>query len=178
MWNLINEIIQNKRLQNRGKIRLQSNKKLIEDSSTIANKYNTFFSEIASKMADQVKTPILLEPNQAKSPINSFYLTETITDEIVQIITMLNGNKSTQDNGIPTKVLTHTNVLIWPILTKIYNKCIREGIFPENLKTAQIFPVSKKNAKYDCTNYRPISMLSQPSKIFEKIVAQRITIIC
>ena len=65
--------------------------------------------------------------------------------------------------------------MIAPILTKIYNKCTRDGIFPENLKTAQIIPVYKKNTKYDCTNYQPISKLSQLSKTFEKTLAQRIT---
>ena len=42
IWHLINEIIQNRRLQNREKMQLKSNKKLIEDSSTIANKFNSF----------------------------------------------------------------------------------------------------------------------------------------
>ena len=175
MWNLINEIIQNRRLQIREKIRLKSNEKLIEDSHTIANKFNTFFSEIASKMAGQVKVPIQPEPKRTKSPMNSFQLTEITPDEIVRIITKLNEKKSTQVNDIPTKFLKFANALIAPILSKMYNKCIREGIFPENLKTAQIIPVYKKNSKYDCTNYRPISLLSQLSKIFEKLLAQRIT---
>ena len=43
MVNLTNEIIRNRRLQNREKIQPKSNEKLIEDSSTIANKFNTFF---------------------------------------------------------------------------------------------------------------------------------------
>ena len=43
MWNLINKIIQNGHLQKREKIQLKSNKILIEDSSTIVNKFNTFF---------------------------------------------------------------------------------------------------------------------------------------
>ena len=119
-------------------------------------------------MAGQVKVPIQPEPKQTKSPINSFQLTEISPDEIVRIITKLNENISTQVNNILTKFLKYANVLIAPILTKIYNKYIREGIFPENLKTAQIIPVYKKNSEYDCTNYRPISMLSQLSKIFEK----------
>ena len=47
--------------------------------------------------------------------------------------------------------------------------------FQKNLKTAQIIPKYEKNSKNDCTNYRPILMLSQLSKIFEKVVAQQIT---
>ena len=40
-------------------------------------------------MADQLKAPISSEPKRIKSTINSFHLTETTTDEIVQLITKL-----------------------------------------------------------------------------------------
>ena len=100
--------------------------------------------------------------------MNSFQLTEITPDKIVRIITKLNEKKLTQVNDIPTKFLKYANALIAPILTKICIKCIREGIFPKNLKTSRIIPVYKKNSKYDCTNYRPISILSQLSKIFKK----------
>ena len=98
MWNLINETIQNRRLQNREKIQQKSNEKLIKDSRSIANKFNTFFSEIASKIAGQVEVPIQAEPKRTKSPMNSFQLTEITPDEIVRIITKLNEKKSTQVN--------------------------------------------------------------------------------
>ena len=79
--------------------------------------------------------------------------------------------------NIPTKIIKYTSFVIAPFLIKIceYNKCVREGIFWENLKTTQVIPVYKKNSKFDWTNYRPISMLSQLLKIFQKILAQRIT---
>ena len=102
----------------------------------VANEFNTFFSEVAFKMADQVKAPILPEPKQTKSLMNSFQLTEITLDKIVRIITKLDEKKSTQVNDISTKFSKYANFLIALILTKIYNKCIREGIFPENLKTA------------------------------------------
>ena len=159
--------MQNRRLQNREKNQQKSNEKLMEDSSTIANKFNTFFSEIASTMANQVKAPILPQPKRTKSRMNSLEQPEITPDEIVQTITKLNEKKLTQVNDIPTNFLKYANVLIVSILAKVYNQCIREGIFPEYLKTAQIIPVYKKNFKCDCINYRPILMLSQLSKIFE-----------
>ena len=55
-------------------------------------------------------------------------------------------------------------------LAIIFNKCQEEGSFPSLWKLANVQPVHKKNAKDDKTNYRPISLLSICSKIYEKIV--------
>lgn len=176
IWNLINDITQNKRTHKREKIQLKENKVVIENPSLIANKFNTFFSEIGSKMAKQVKTPKMPASNQTKSPLHSFQLTNITEDEVVQTIATLNEKKSTKIDDIPSKFLKYSNILIAPILTKLFNKCINQGIYPECLKIAQIIPIYKrKNSKFECTNYRPISMLSQLSKIFEKLIAKRIT---
>ena len=55
-------------------------------------------------------------------------------------------------------------------LAFIINESFRHGIFPEQLKLAVIVPLLKKGTKTDIGNYRPISLLSSISKIFEKSV--------
>ena len=40
-----------------------------------------------------------------------------------------------------------------------------QGVFPTILKTANLIPIHKKGDKLDCNNYRPISLLSNISKI-------------
>jgi hypothetical protein len=44
------------------------------------------------------------------------------------------------------------------------------GIFPGRLKYAEIKPFFKEGRKRDPLNYRPISLLTSFSKIFEKII--------
>ena len=43
-----------------------------------------------------------------------------------------------------------------------------------NLKFLKLFPIQKKNCKTDVNNYRPISLLSNVSKIIEKVVHDRL----
>ena len=49
-----------------------------------------------------------------------------------------------------------------------------DGIFPDNLKIAKIIPVFKAGDSYSVTNYRPISILTIFSKIFEKVISSRL----
>ena len=64
------------------------------------------------------------------------------------------------------------NVFVTPI-THICNLSFKNGIFPENIKTAKIIPIFKSGDREDCTNYRPISLLPQISKILEKKLFNR-----
>ena len=56
-----------------------------------------------------------------------------------------------------------------------FNSCFRSGIFPDLLKLAKVFPIFKKGSKLDIGNYRPISILSQISKILEKLCCNRLS---
>ena len=48
------------------------------------------------------------------------------------------------------------------------------GVYPDQLKTAKVVPVFKKGDKLLVSNYRPISLLSNLNKIYEKIVYKRL----
>ena len=61
------------------------------------------------------------------------------------------------------------------LLIYICNKSLLKGIFPSRLKFSQIIPLLKKwKKKPEITNYRPISLLTSFSKIFEKLVFNRL----
>ena len=52
------------------------------------------------------------------------------------------------------------------ILAELVTKCLKESCFPDSWKVSPVVPVFK--------NYRPVSLLSVVSKVFEKLVNNRI----
>ena len=67
-----------------------------------------------------------------------------------------------------------SNAVISPFLSNFFKSCIHQGKFSNFLKIAEVVPVFKKRDSNLLTNYRPISILSQLSKIFEKLTFNRI----
>ena len=109
------------------------------------------------------------------SEINdSFIITSTNKEEIYKIISSLNTNKSFGSYSIPTKVLHLLNDQISKHLATICNLSFFTGVFNAILKTAKVIPIHKKNSKLEVSNYRPISLLSNIDKIFEKLMHSRL----
>uniref|UniRef100_A0A8C6MDJ7 Reverse transcriptase domain-containing protein n=1 Tax=Nothobranchius furzeri TaxID=105023 RepID=A0A8C6MDJ7_NOTFU len=65
------------------------------------------------------------------------------------------------------------NHIVTP-LTYICNLSFCTGVFPSKMKTAKVIPIYKNGSKHLFKNYRPISLLSQFSKILEKLFVTRL----
>ena len=56
------------------------------------------------------------------------------------------------------------------------NASIETGMYPSQLKHAKIVPIFKSDDKEEPGNYRPISLLSNLNRIFEKLMYNRLKI--
>ena len=101
-------------------------------------------------------------------------ITFTKKEEIYKIISSVNSNKSCGSNSIPTKVLHLLQDQISNHLATVCNLSFSTGVFPAILKTAKVISIHKKNSKLEVSNYRPISLLSNIDKIFEKLMHSRL----
>ena len=124
-------------------------------------------------MAEKIPPPNGM-PDHTTTLCSSFCLYETSEEEVVRLIGNLSDGKSINENDIPTKIIKLVKFVLAPILTRIFNKCINEGFYPDCLKVAEVMPICKSGEQNICSNYRPISSLLQFNKIFEIILYDRL----
>ena len=60
------------------------------------------------------------------------------------------------------------------MLTNLINLSFVKGVFPNVLKMAEVLPTFKKGDKTEKNNYRPISLISNVSKILQKLIYKRL----
>ena len=92
----------------------------------------------------------------------------------MQQIKTLKNNKAVGPQSIPTKLFKMFSEALSKPLTDLINLSFSKGIFPDVLKLAQVIALFKKGEKTDKNNYRPISLISNVSKILEKLMYKRI----
>ena len=94
---------------------------------------------------------------------------------VKRVITILESSKASGPDCIPVVVLKNGKPELSHILAELFNMCIKESCFLDYWKVLLVFPVFK-NVGERCTgkNYHPVSLLSVVSKVFEKLVNNRI----
>ena len=94
-----------------------------------------------------------------------------------KIVMNLDLSKASGSDCIPVVVLKNYEPELSYILAELVNKCLKESCFPDCWKVSSVVPVPVfKNVGERSTakNYRPVSLLSVVSKVFEKLVNNRI----
>ena len=171
LWSGIRSIIniKNKKMFNISQ--LVQNGKVVQDPKQIAQIFNNFFINVAAQTDSDI-------PRTRKSPLDylgcklehSFFLSPTDSAEIESIIFQLKTGKAVGPYSIPCNLLKMLNSSISPMLAILINESFQMGVFPDKLKVAKVITLHKKGATDNTSNYRPISLVSTFSKIFEKIM--------
>ena len=105
---------------------------------------------------------------------NTFYISPTNAREVEQKLKTLKTNKAVGLNSIPTKIFkTYSKSLSKP-LSELINLSFTLGKFPTILKIAKVITIYKKGDKSEHDNYKPISLISNISKLLEKLVYERL----
>ena len=89
---------------------------------------------------------------------------------LLNVIRSLNPNKAHGWDEISVKMIKSADASLVTPLMIIFTNCLRQGVFPEIWKCANIVPVHKKNEKNRKSNYRPIPLLLIFGKILEKLM--------
>ena len=87
-------------------------------------------------------------------------------------------SKTCSIDPVPTSLVKSSMDQLLPIILRIVNSSLQEGVFPDSFKMAHITPILKKSdLDPEClNNYRPVSNLAFVSKVIEKVVVERLQI--
>ena len=150
------------------------------DPSTVAELINDYFANIKEKnIAKKIPRATIDSSNSAtvkqkklanvKKKKLAFLLPAT-PNEASSVIDSRNNKKALRVNDVETKLIKFAKTIISPILSNLFKACITEGLYPTCLKVAEVIPIYKRGDTSNASNYRPISLLSQFDKIFEKLL--------
>ena len=152
------------------------NNKLVSEPKQVAETFNEYFSTIAEKLQKKIKhvpkhfSSFLQNPN----PFSFFIMPANVT-QVINTINDLNSNKSLGPYSTPTDIFHLIKLNVAEPLTEIINLSFEEGVYIDQLKIAKVVAIFKeKGCNMDCTNYRPISLLSNINKIIEKLMHERL----
>ena len=184
IWKNIRTLV-NIKPSKKANVKLINGNNFINDPKEIANIFNDHFSCLGSNVQDKIpfehgdyNSYLSQRSKEGRLFINpngcSFFLTPTISEEIVEIIDALDSTKSTGPNSIPVFLLKTFKTFFSKWLSELINLSFTTAVFPDLLKIAKVTPIHKKGNKFDYQNYRPISLLSVYSKIYEKTIYSRI----
>ena len=174
-WNILNKIIRNRTNSNYTD-HIIENERTITNMHEIVEGFNNFFVSVGPNLANEINPPLgggVPQFTDERNPATIF-LKSTNRKEIIDIVHKFNNKTSTDGNGIEMALIKKVISMVADPLTHICNLSLKTGTFPSQMKTAKVIPVYKAGDKHLFTNYRPISLLSQFSKILEKIFAARL----
>ena len=139
---------------------MKENGNLITDNQNLANLFNIYFINITDTL-QLTKSPLKFQPlseiiyfyenHGSISEIKEnniipkeFCFKEVSSNEVKKIIKSLNRKKSVISSCIPVSILIDSMDIYLPLFTDIINDSLKNGIFPDKLKLAEVIPLFKK----------------------------------
>ena len=125
-------------------------------------------SDPVIKSVEKFKTILV-----SRLSIDTFSFSKVNHEEIVKEIKNLDTSKASQVSDIPTKIIKTNCDIFSNFIHSSYNKTIEKSEF-RSLKLADVTSIFKKGECTEKGNYRPVSILSNLSKIYERIIYNKL----
>ena len=196
-WKTIKPMF-SKKCTSKESITLVKDDEIISDSQPVAELFNKFFANIVKELNLGIDKKFLVNVDHISDPVqkaiqkyqnhpsvkaisekydkNTFSFKSVSLDEIKKEIKNLDTKKACQDTDLPTKIIQENfDIFADFIFQNFNNVVIAFSVFPTNIKNANITPVHKKDSRNIESNYRPVSILSNISKIYERCLYNQIS---
>lgn len=145
------------------------NGRRLHDGKLILHRWKEHFSEVFNT---EFPHPPIPEINVTAGPVPCITV-----DEVKAAIRSMKNGKAPGPDDLPAEIwkleeLTN-KAITW--LTEFFNSIIHCGHIPTDWSTSITIPIFKgKGDPAECTNYRPIRLLSHTMKIFERVLDNRL----
>ncbi|KAK3561554.1 hypothetical protein QTP86_008774 [Hemibagrus guttatus] len=137
---------------------------LLASTGDIVGRRKEYFKDLLNP----TDTPSVEEPEAEDSEVDSF-----ITQAEVTVQQLLGGKAPGVDEIRPEYLKSLDDVgLSW--LTRLCNIAWRSGIVPLDWATGVVVPLFKKGDQRVCSNYRGITLLSLPGKVYSRVLERRV----
>ena len=94
---------------------------------------------------------------------------------VKMVVTDFDSSKASGPDCIPVMILKNCGPELSYIVAELFNMCLKESCFPDYWEVSLVVPVFKNvGERSTAKNCRPVSLLSVVSKVFEKLVNNRI----
>jgi hypothetical protein len=177
LWNVVNQITSRKAPKSTEIDRLEENGEMVTDRGRIPTMLNEYFVGIANKLVEQMGNPTSQHPRGeiAGSTLVNMGVWDNITDtEVGTLIDELKNSSAVGPDGIKAETLKSIKEFVVKPLCYVINLTMNTGVFPASLKDSIVVPVHKGGTPLLMNNYRPISLVSQLAKVFEKAIKRRL----
>ena len=136
-----------------------------------ANAYNKYFATIGTVVQNLIGTK---DATPTADNTGSFHFHEETEETIIKLIDRIRVDVATGADEISAKLIKDAKYTIAKLLSRLVNLSYLKSTFPSSMKIAIIKALHKKNCTEDISNYRPLSILSVLSKIFERSATDQI----
>ena len=173
-WGIIKRLINRNQVQSyQTKFRL-ADVQIINDKFAIAKHFNHFFTNIDPNLAKGIpKVDIDPLSYMGEALKETLFLSPVTETEINKIIKDLKDSATGHDDISAQFLKLSVDFIVNPLM-HICNMSLTEGVFPDSLKVANVIPLYKSDDPMYFNHYRPVSLLCMLSKVFEKIMYDRL----
>ena len=171
-WKTISPFMTNKHTRNGNNLILREGDNTVVDNKAVCEIFNDYFANIASSIGfeDQIECiAILVSWKLRRVWTNSKPLTSdpSAQRKLIKNWNPLTLKKATGCDNIPGKILRLAHNELSIPLASLINNCMKSNVFPDIMKLADASPNYKKSDNLVKGNYRPVSVLTTLSKLYE-----------
>ena len=168
-WKLLKTNYANERDQNSPT--LVDDDEIFCDAQEKANLLNIFFCEKSTLPPPDQNQTVPVLPLLTRNKISDIVCSP---QEVMNILKSLDVTKATGPDKLSNSILKHCASTLCHPLSEIFNFCFSSGAFPIKWEEAHVQPIPKKGKSTNKNDYRPISLLSNISKVMEKIITKQL----